>query len=397
MSEKLIIKNFGPIKKVELDIRRFNILIGQQATGKSTVAKLLAMCRYFSYIVENTNIQQPFVDGLISWGLYESIQEDTFIYYECNHYSFEIKRIIAKEHDRDQEGEDYEYDFPVFLSTLEAKSDEFKNLLDELEKIRPTPVGLVSLDFGWRIPTSFFQNDVASVIDYPFYLPAERGLQSIFSLGKNSIQNISDSLFNQFAELNKITLSFSDHTKIEPLDLEYRLENGKGRIRKIGSNEYFSINNAASGFQSTVPVVLLTKYYTEIRKKRKTFIIEEPELNLFPETQQKLMKFLVDKTMNFGNSILATTHSPYILTSLNNMMYAFQTGKNYSNEVESVMPKQFWLNPNDVAAYMMLPNGECESIIDKEGLIKTEKIDSVSSILNKDFNAIMDIEVKSKK
>ena len=32
--------------------------------------------------------------------------------------------------------------------------------------------------------------------------------------------------------------------------------------------------------------------------------------------------------------------------------------------------------------------------IDSEGLIKAEKIDSVSSMLNKDFNSLMDIELK---
>ena len=46
---------------------------------------------------------------------------------------------------------------------------------------------------------------------------------------------------------------------------------------------------------------------------------------------------------------------------------------------------------------MMLPNGECESIIDKEGLIKTEKLDSVSVVLNKEFNEIFDIELAIKK
>jgi len=43
---------------------------------------------------------------------------------------------------------------------------------------------------------------------------------------------------------------------------------------------------------------------------------------------------------------------------------------------------------------MLHPNGKCENIIDSEGLIRAEKIDSVSSMLNKDFNSLMDIELK---
>ena len=37
---KVIIENFGPIKKIELEISDvFNIVIGAQASGKSTLVK----------------------------------------------------------------------------------------------------------------------------------------------------------------------------------------------------------------------------------------------------------------------------------------------------------------------------------------------------------------------
>ena len=40
LEEKLIIRNFGPISGVELNLRRVNVLIGDPGTGKSTVAKV---------------------------------------------------------------------------------------------------------------------------------------------------------------------------------------------------------------------------------------------------------------------------------------------------------------------------------------------------------------------
>ena len=126
-------------------------------------------------------------------------------------------------------------------------------------------------------------------------------------------------------------------------------------------------------------------------------MIEEPELNLFPLSQDKLVRFLVDKCVNNNISMLLTTHSPYILTSLNNLMYAYQIGKDNVSKVERIVERRYWVNPEDVSAYMLLPNGTCESIIDSEGLIKAEKIDSVSAILNEDFNAIMDIEINDTK
>ena len=43
--QKLIIKNFGPIKDVELDVNDFMVFIGPQASGKSTISKTLYFFR----------------------------------------------------------------------------------------------------------------------------------------------------------------------------------------------------------------------------------------------------------------------------------------------------------------------------------------------------------------
>ena len=37
--QKKYIKNNGPIKELEMELGRFSLLIGEQATGKSTIAK----------------------------------------------------------------------------------------------------------------------------------------------------------------------------------------------------------------------------------------------------------------------------------------------------------------------------------------------------------------------
>ena len=42
-SSRLIVKNFGPLKDVDIEVRDFLCLIGKQATGKSTIAKLIAI------------------------------------------------------------------------------------------------------------------------------------------------------------------------------------------------------------------------------------------------------------------------------------------------------------------------------------------------------------------
>ena len=398
MKEKLIIKNFGPIKEVDLDLGRFTVLIGEQATGKSTVAKVLAVCRYFSYIVEETSdsVESVFYNGLTSWGLSGYSNADTIIEYSCSHYSLNCKynsgiQKILYDNDGNEIGEE---EIGLELN-LEPKSEEFKNLLIELDKVAPKKrieVGSMKLVQYRRIPTSFYLNDVKNVLDNPFYLPTERSLQSIFSLGQNSIPNIGNFLFNYFSKVDDIQRSFSHETYIEPLDIYYVNRNGIGYIRKKEDKDFYLLSNAASGYQSTVPVVLVLKYY-EQKRRAKTFLIEEPELNLFPSAQNKLMQYLVDKTMNYGNRMLLTTHSPYILTSLINMMYAYQVGQTNEEKVSRKMNKKYWLNPDEVSCYRMLSDGTAENIIDDDGLIKAEKIDEVSKGINKEFNDIMDIEL----
>ena len=401
--EKLIIKNFGPIKKVELDLGRFNILIGEQATGKSTVAKVLAVCRYFSYIIEGDPSfhDDIFKSGLSAWGLSEYVKDDTYISYLCMHYSLVYERFTYNAEGSNDGGETIEeYEVSEFTFNLTPLSTEFKNLLSELDKIKPKDDNFENKEsaeydfrfFDW-IPTSFFQNDVARVMDNPFYFPTARGLQSIFSLGKSSIQNISDSLFNQFAKMDGIARRYTNETYIEPLNIYYKNVRGNGYVRKANEDEYYSLFNAASGYQSMIPIVLVLKYYTELIKKSKTFLIEEPELNVFPTTQDKLIQYLSDKSKIFDSMVLLTTHSPYTLTSVNNMIYSYQVGQEHPEKVSKELDKKYWLNPTEVSVYMMKIDGTVENIIDEEGLIKAEKIDEVSKAINKKFNNIMDIEL----
>ena len=169
-------------------------------------------------------------------------------------------------------------------------------------------------------------------------------------------------------------------------------------VQAFKNNEldFFSLFNAASGYQSTVPIVLLIEYYNEFRKKSKTFIIEEPELNLFPDAQNKLIQYLADKIMNYGNNILLTTHSPYILTSLNNLMYAYHVGQDHPDEIQKIIDKKYWLSPEDVSVYMLFANGSCENIMDAElKQIKVEKIDRISEDLNADWHKMANFEYEA--
>jgi AAA ATPase domain len=397
LKEKLIIKNFGPIKHIDLDLGTFNVLIGENATGKSTVAKLLAICRYYSYIRNENRYERGlsnFSDGLIAWGLHDFVKNDSHIYYDCKHYSLSVDQVKPEfaTNDVDIRRKDALEQFYIFNPTLIPKSEEFKELLEADREILTRPrKGPINV-----LPSSFFENNVASVMDNPFYLPTERGLQSVFSLGKGGIMNTTDWLFNQFAQIDKIAQIFGSETDIDHLDITYKSIDGRGYVRKKAESEFYSLSDGASGYQTSIPIVLVSKYYQKIREKVKTLIIEEPELSLFPDAQYKLMQFLVDRA-NHGNSFFLTTHSPYVLTSLNNLIYAYQTGQDHRIETNNVIGEKYWIAPDNVAVYMLMPDGSCENIFDKEEkLIKAEKIDKVSGKLNEQFTTLLNLEFEKK-
>lgn len=396
MKERLVIKNFGPIESVDLKLGKMTILIGEQATGKSTIAKVLAVCRYFSYIVDfrtdKSISDNSFYRGLLYWNINEFLNVDTVIEYENSDYSVKITNQFEKNSTLYIESE-------IFLN---PKSDKFKKLLSDLALIKEEPKVKDGYSFpnSWSPNENFFRLNVRKVLDNPLYIPTERGLQSIFSLGKSSIQNISDSLFDQFAKIDKFNGNFQSETEIKPLDLIYKSENGQGFIKNKRQVEFSKLKNGANGYQSTIPVVLAVKHYTEFERKSKTFIIEEPELNLFPKAQKKLMEFFVENINNNGHSFLLPTHSPYFLSAINDLLLAYKKGQKNQIEVEKVIKKEFWLNPKDLSVYE-LKDGKHFNIFDifdkKTGLILEDLliadniIDEVSDEMNDEFDELLSI------
>ena len=59
---RIIIRNIGPIKESELELKRFNFIIGPQSSGKSTVAKILSTCSWVEKEVATTMNESTIAD-----------------------------------------------------------------------------------------------------------------------------------------------------------------------------------------------------------------------------------------------------------------------------------------------------------------------------------------------
>lgn len=417
MKEKLVIKNFGPIKSIDLELGKMTVLIGPSGSGKSTVLKVLSICRYFSYLVNYPNLQLTYKskfsrEALRDWDLEGFENEESYIFYENVHYSFEVKNSSTLTEEKGK----HPVIFSLFEPKLTAISFDFKRLLEEFELLKPKAgdnrtqrsVQLGDARSGefrsgqlidnWTIPHSFLRGEVKNLMNNPFYIPTERELQSIFSLGKSSIQNLSDALFNQLASLDQTSKGFKEEIRVEPLQIAYKNINGIGYFREEGNSEFYPMTKAASGFKSATPIVLATKYYSLIEPRKRTFLIEEPEQNIFPETQKALVEYLSSAIKEFGHSMVLTTHSPYVLTALENLMYANKLGKvdggKFEDRVTDIVKEQFWIDEQDVSVYYLGENGGIDLMQRDEALINKEYIDSVSNVVNTVFDQLLDIELE---
>ena len=375
MNETLTIRNFGPIDNMTLELRVVNILIGDQGTGKSTVAKLLSAIKEVSSEIE-LNISGKIAN--------EEQKQEYFLNDFKNHLeTYGIINYLKPE------------------SYIEF-NDSFKYLKYDDQNI------LVEKKTKER------KNKNTHVIGY---IPAYREAAVLLKDDLNAIFAVGTTLpkifyyFGQRFSVAKNNKSIYNYTHV--LGVEYKYVNSKDII-VLSNGKEILISEASSAINSGIPLLIVfdnavESMYTTNRRKYidsncPYIIIEEPELNCFPTTQKKMMEHFIRKMkyetltgFDYYCKLVITTHSPYVLTSLNNLMYAYEVGQKHQQETNAIIDKKYWINPNDVSGYMLLSDGTCEEILDREeNLIRAEKIDGVSGFLNEQFDALLNIELVPK-
>ena len=450
MQAILEVKNFGPIKNVKLDLRNVNVFIGPQASGKSALAKVYTICKsplsFYSESKENlvsgsetTNLAN-FKKTLEDYNILSFLANDTYINFNSELHSFKyeygkityerkfIKRIERLE---------------ICKAEIEANKAEIINILSGINeklfgfrffirKLFTNPTFLYDEEFKLFMNNKKIDNEqLESIIKEitriendlssrtALYIPAERNFIPI-------IKGASLNLLNNNVPIPKHILSFGAEFEkasfeLKELDLDFIKEGIKYKNEDGKDVIYFSANNSikltesASGLQSVVPLLLPI-----LARKRKnelshhSFVIEEAELNLFPLAQYKLIKEL-EKNRLDGSSISEdigtihtyTTHSPYILSAFNNLLYAYkarnyirrknmQSGMDYTKAINDAHAKvtdiiPVFISARNFSAYQ-ISNGGAMEIFNRESELMDENyIDQSSDEMSDDFERLMEI------
>lgn len=409
---KLIVRNIGPIKDVDIELKKVNVFMGPQGCGKSTLAKIISFCSWLEKDIDATGKAET--EGLVSLMMKFHKMEGYF------RDDSELAYI------GDNVGFFYRFPEPFPLCW---KSDEYNTS-------------------HFRDEEFVFHKVQRSVNPKVIYIPAERNFVSVVpNLQKYAEQD--DSLQSFVNDWFVAKRAYTEHQplKIEMLGIEYYYSKETDIDFVIMDGQKIRLNQSSSGFQSVVPLMTLLSYLSStIYEENKPFspaeneqmreilshvsseakggmeqklidrikgflqgkvythtqfIIEEPEQNLFPNTQCDMMYHLLS-CLNHGKAHRAviTTHSPYILYALNNCLLANIVRGNISKEEKDdlkVSCADVIIAPCDVGVWeiengCMKTYGEVsvnKTIQDKEGLVRQNYFNSVMGKVMRDFNNLL--------
>lgn len=139
-------------------------------------------------------------------------------------------------------------------------------------------------------------------------------------------------------------------------------------------NRKLEVSIASSMVKELSPLVIYLRY---LALPGELLIIDEPEMNLHPEAQVKLIEFLA-MLINAGLNILVTTHSPYVIDHLTNLIKA----NNAPNK--GVICNEFYLKREDafiskdkVSVYL-IDQGKAMNAIGEDGTIELNTFGAIS-------------------
>ncbi len=363
---KIRIKNFGPIKEGYqdnggwIDIKKVTVLIGNQGSGKSTVAKLIST---FSWI------EKALVRG------------------DYNKKWFETKNKLKNQYLNYHRLENYFKINGVDKSIIEYKGDAF-NINYESGSLYIEEV-----------------NNRTYQLPQIMYVPAERNFITYvktpkeLKLSSASLQEFLTEFDNAKQDLKGLLTLPINNTEVEYDKLNDTL-NLKGEGYKV------KLTEASSGFQSLVPLYMVSNYLAHSVKKQsesnkepmsseemqrfkkgvediwnngnltdeqkrialsvlsakfnKTAfinIVEEPEQNLFPSSQQKMLFSLLEfNNINKGNKLIITTHSPYLINYLSLAVKANYLKSRINDEAKkeklnNIIPIKSTISGDELAIY----------------------------------------------
>ncbi|CCI01810.1 AAA family ATPase [Microcystis aeruginosa] len=210
--------------------------------------------------------------------------------------------------------------FPVFYQYIyeieRNKRSEYNRRLQEL---------IENIDDDVNTNRDIFKRLQEQLPKRSYTEPMNKVIESLYSLNtKKEINSVYNSLIEKMIGLMGGEITISSLESIAPIQFSFKFDESKDLPMYLASS---SVN------QLTV-LYLYLKYWA--KEKNNFLMIDEPEVNLHPENQIRLMDILVQFVTEHNNRVLITTHSPILTDILNNYVY-LHTLKSYDVDVTKII------------------------------------------------------------
>lgn len=414
--KRIVIHNIGPVKHVELNMKRVNVIIGPQSAGKSCILKIACFCAWLEKQIEL--LQGPSIteeddfweDNLIGFHKLEGYMKDgSYFSYSASTMSFTYHHEGRKF--------DFEWKSPGRWKYMRSRvsyipaernivsvvpnwldvtlhNDNIRNFISDwymARQLHGSKDSLSLLDLGVQYyfdgnkQTDMIRNSDGSPLGFS---EASSGLHSLIPM-----QIYLDYLFDgQYTGKNPSKLNVESENGFV-LQSIYITKFKKGLAEKLKTGEavYYKIGGVNLPFVSTEKAKECQSLFEAFTKTSSSDIyLEEPEQNLFPQTQVEFVYDLIHQSTKHNDSLFVATHSPYVLYALNNCMQGYLVRKNLPENLKEKSAS--WLNPKDVGVWE-LRDGELSSEIDEknktlqdeDGLIRGNYFDRIMHNIMADF------------
>lgn len=210
--------------------------------------------------------------------------------------------------------------FPVFYQYIyeieRNKRSEYNRRLQEL---------IENIDDDGDTNRDIFKRLQEQLPKRSYTEPMNKVIESLYSLNtKKKINSVYNSLIEKMTGLMGGEITISSLESIAPIQFSFKFDESKDLPMYLASS---SVN------QLTI-LYLYLKYWA--KEKNNFLMIDEPEVNLHPENQIRLMDILVQFVTEHNNRVLITTHSPILTDILNNYVY-LHTLKSYDVDVTKII------------------------------------------------------------
>ena len=439
--QKLVISSqFMGVKPCEIELNRFLLLIGEQASGKSTIAKLIFFFQVLpDALYENSVIarsksenfdflehinriaRQKFLETFGPTSRSESF-EIHFYYDDISYLKISQGKdkltyaLFEKKMGLEVGGALKRY---FFAPRLEDNLDEinlrqqFRQDLDSLfirqanthtyiiagrntivafpdifEKVIEQEVEKLIED---EVKEQDFEKRQRTGNEKLLYQFAQwsKGVRNNFKNNGQTFQRVGRGLNNRNA-----TTMIENISKVI-LKGTYQSTEWGEQI-KLENNLTVSLKDASSGQQEVLRILQGIFLSVGLTNRREFFVVEEPEAHLYPLAQKELINaFAVFLNTIQQGKLIITTHSPYILACINILLFANYASNELSNESEiiNIVPKAYWLDSSFFSAYSLGQSEDyCVNIKDSEtGLIDENYLDTISEQLGMKHNELYNL------